>query len=186
MVCERSLSVFLEPAQHQDHSRVEPLDAFGLQFLRHAKVRLGDPAGDTGPGVGIPAHGHGGADFVLSEFDEKDRLLCGEVIDAAADALMHPSYREGFPNVVIEAGAMGLPSIVTDINGSREIILNGTNGIIVPAHSEEALYEAMKRFVTNPHLVHSFAAVARDKVADRYQQDYVHQCIKDFYHMVLQ
>ena len=39
-----------------------------------------------------------------------------------ADCLVFPSYREGFPNVVLEAGAMGLPSIVTDINGSREII----------------------------------------------------------------
>ena len=43
---------------------------------------------------------------------------------AAADCFVFPSYREGFPNTVIEAGAMGLPSIVTDINGSREIITN--------------------------------------------------------------
>ena len=66
---------------------------------------------------------------------------------AQADALVFPSYREGFPNVVIEAGAMGLPSIVTDINGSREIIIDGKNGIIVPSKDEEALYQAMKRFV---------------------------------------
>lgn len=44
---------------------------------------------------------------------------------AASDCFVFPSYREGFPNTVIEAGAMGLPSIVTDINGSREIITNG-------------------------------------------------------------
>lgn len=50
---------------------------------------------------------------------------------AASDALVFPSYREGFPNVVIEAGAMGLPSIVTDINGSREIIIDGENGVIL-------------------------------------------------------
>ena len=42
---------------------------------------------------------------------------------AAADCFVFPSYREGFPNTVLEAGAMGLPSIVTDINGSREIIV---------------------------------------------------------------
>ena len=58
---------------------------------------------------------------------------------AAADALVHPSYREGFPNVVIEAGAMGLASIVTDINGSNEIIIDGENGVIVPPRDEEAL-----------------------------------------------
>ena len=50
---------------------------------------------------------------------------------AASDAFVFPSYREGFPNVVIEAGAMGLPSIVTNINGSREIVINNKNGIIV-------------------------------------------------------
>ena len=42
---------------------------------------------------------------------------------AAADCFVFPSYREGFPNTVLEAGAMGLPSIVTDLNGSREIIV---------------------------------------------------------------
>lgn len=104
---------------------------------------------------------------------------------AAADALIHPSYREGFPNVVIEAGAMELASIVTDINGSREIIRDGKNGVIVPVHNEEALYEAMKRFVTNPALVHSMASTARDLVSDRYEQSYVRQCLKDFYKNVL-
>ncbi|WP_304806216.1 glycosyltransferase, partial [uncultured Muribaculum sp.] len=50
---------------------------------------------------------------------------------AAADCHVLASYREGFPNVVIEAGAMGLPSIVTDINGANEIIVEGKNGTIV-------------------------------------------------------
>ena len=45
---------------------------------------------------------------------------------AAADCFVFPSYREGFPNTVLEAGAMGLPCIVTDINGSREIIVSLT------------------------------------------------------------
>ena len=46
---------------------------------------------------------------------------------ATADCFVFPSYREGFPNTVLEAGAMGLPSIVTDINGSREIITGETH-----------------------------------------------------------
>lgn len=104
---------------------------------------------------------------------------------AAADALVHPSYREGFPNVVIEAGAMELSSIVTDINGSREIIRDGENGIIIPARDEEALYEAMKRFVTDPELVHSMAAAARDLIANRFEQSYVRACLKEYYHQTL-
>lgn len=100
---------------------------------------------------------------------------------AAADALVFPSYREGFPNVVIEAGAMGLPSIVTDINGSREIIIDGENGIIVPSKDAEALYQAMKHFVENSDEVKRMAAKARPLIASRYEQSYVRQCLKDFY-----
>lgn len=103
----------------------------------------------------------------------------------AADALVFPSYREGFPNVVIEAGAMGLPSIVTDINGSREIIIEGENGVIIPSKDEEALYQAMKRFVENPDEVAVMASKARPLIASRYEQGYVRQCLYDFYHEIL-
>ena len=100
---------------------------------------------------------------------------------AAADALVFPSYREGFPNVVLEAGAMGLPSIVTDINGSREIIIEGKNGTIVPPRDEEALYQAMRHWVTHRDEVARMAAEARPLVASRYEQGYVRQCLKEFY-----
>lgn len=102
-----------------------------------------------------------------------------------ADALVFPSYREGFPNVVIEAGAMDLPSIVTDINGSREIIIEGENGTIVPSKDTKALYQAMKRFVENPEDVKRMAANARPLIASRYEQSYVRQCLKDYYKEVL-
>ena len=103
---------------------------------------------------------------------------------AAADALVHPSRREGFPNVVIEAGAMGLASIVTDINGSREIISDGQNGTIVPAQNPEALYAAMKDFLEHPEKVQEMAAAARD-LSKRYEQKYVRQCLDVFYREVL-
>lgn len=103
----------------------------------------------------------------------------------AADALVFPSYREGFPNVVIEAGAMGLPSIVTNINGSREIIKDGENGIIIPPGDEECLYHAMSRFVENPGKVRSMGQTSRPMVASRYEQGYVRQCLKDYYKEIL-
>lgn len=105
---------------------------------------------------------------------------------AAADVLVHPSYREGFPNVVVEAGAMDLSSIVTDINGSREIIREGENGFIVSSGDEEALYEAMKRFIMEPELSHEMAAKAREMIGDRFEQTYVRNCLKEFYHEILQ
>lgn len=103
----------------------------------------------------------------------------------AADAFVFPSYREGFPNVVIEAGAMGLPSIVTDINGSREIVREGENGVIVPSKNVEALYNAMARFVSHPEEVARMAAAARPLIASRFEQGFVHQCLKDYYKEIL-
>lgn len=100
---------------------------------------------------------------------------------AASDALVFPSYREGFPNVVIEAGAMDLPSIVTDINGSREIIRNGVNGIIIPVCDENALYEAMKSMLIDEGSRRNMASNARQLVASRYEQTFVRQCLKDYY-----
>lgn len=104
---------------------------------------------------------------------------------ADADALVFPSYREGFPNVVIEAGAMGLPSIVTDINGSREIIINGQNGVIIPPRDENALFNAMLHFVECPHELEIMASNARPLIASRYEQGYVRKCLYDFYDEIL-
>ena len=103
---------------------------------------------------------------------------------AAADVLVHASYREGFPNVVIEAGAMQLPCIVTDINGSREIVINNRNGIVVPPHQADRLFKAMQWLVCTPSLVRSLAAAARPLVAERYEQDFVRQCLKEYYREV--
>lgn len=102
-----------------------------------------------------------------------------------SDALVFPSYREGFPNVVIEAGAMGLPSIVTDINGSREIIIEGQNGTIIPPRDTAALKNAMTQWIDNPSLVASLAENARQLIATRFEQSYVRQCLKDYYQSLI-
>lgn len=104
---------------------------------------------------------------------------------AASDVFVFPSYREGFPNVVIEAGAMGLPSIVTDINGSREIIIDGNNGIVIPPRQSETLRRAMEVFVTDGEFVSRLAANARPLVASRYEQSFVRNCLKEYYKEIL-
>ena len=100
---------------------------------------------------------------------------------AASDCFVFPSYREGFPNTVMEAGAMDLPCIVTDINGSREIIVNGENGVIIPSKDAEALYQAMKAIVTNKAQTIHYAAQARQMIAERFEQSFVRQCLYEFY-----
>lgn len=92
---------------------------------------------------------------------------------AASDIFVFPSYREGMPNCVLEAGAMGLPCIVTDINGSNEIIVQSENGEIIPSKDTEALYSKMKKWVEQPIKVKGMAAKARQMVADRYEQQMI-------------
>lgn len=105
---------------------------------------------------------------------------------AASDCFVFPSYREGFPNTVLEAGAMGLPCIVTDINGSREIIKDGFNGLIVPSHDADALYEAMEWMLDNPEKRKSMASVSREHITAHFEQGYVRKCLLDYYREILQ
>ena len=99
---------------------------------------------------------------------------------AASEVFVFPSYREGFPNVVLQAGAMGLPSIVTDINGSSEIISEGVNGFIIPSQNEEALYKAMEKLLDSEER-QKLAQQARPQIANRYERKALWKELLKFY-----
>ncbi len=80
---------------------------------------------------------------------------------------------------------MGLPQIVTDINGANEIIVEGKNGTIVPPRDVDALYRVMRRMATDASWRESLASNAREMVACRYEQSFVSQCLYDFYNEIL-
>lgn len=96
---------------------------------------------------------------------------------AISDVLVFPSYREGFPNVVMQAGAMGLPSIVSDINGCNEIIENNSNGFIIPVKDSKAVFEKMKLYLYDNSIYTFHKSMARDKIESRYQQSLVWEAI---------
>lgn len=100
---------------------------------------------------------------------------------AASDCLVLPSYREGFPNSVIEAEALGLPCVVTDINGANEIIAEEENGLIVPPADTESLYSAMKRIAGDRELYSKLQEKALPMVSSRYERGFVWSCLKAFY-----
>lgn len=102
-----------------------------------------------------------------------------------ADCFVMPSYREGFPNTVLEAGAMGLPSIVTDINGSREIIEYEKNGLIVPSKNANALYDAMERMLTDDKTRKIMKSNAREMIVSRFERGFVQKCQIEFYKRIL-
>jgi len=100
---------------------------------------------------------------------------------ALANALIFPSYREGFPNVVMQAGAMGLPCIVTNINGCNEIINEGINGVIVSVKNTAGLLLSMNEFVENSQLFYQLQTTSRSMIATRYNQQVIWEAIKNEY-----
>ena len=109
--------------------------------------------------------------------------LCGRQADvrpymAVSDVFVLPSYREGFGQVLMEACALEVPCITTDIIGCNEIVQNGINGKIVPPRDENALYEAMKWFYEHrDDEVKIMAENARPMIAERYEQHKVWEAL---------
>lgn len=109
------------------------------------------------------------------------------VIDyfAAADTLVFPSYREGFPNVVMQAAAMQLNAIVSDINGCNEIITNGENGWIVPPKNVEQLKDRMIWCFSNPEESEKMGLRSRRLMQEKYERQFVWEELLKEYNRLL-
>jgi glycosyltransferase involved in cell wall biosynthesis len=102
-----------------------------------------------------------------------------------SDLLLFPSYREGFPNVVLQSGAMGVPAIVTDINGCNEIIENDLNGWIIPVKDSNSLLTKMIFAYENESNVLRMGKSSIDLVTRRYSKEYLWNEIEQFYYSIL-
>jgi len=100
---------------------------------------------------------------------------------AISDVFVFPSYREGFPNVVMQAGAMELPCIVTDINGCNEIIEDGVNGLIIPPKNKEQLLAKMQLLLEDSVLRNQLKQNARNMITSRYEQKMVWKALLEEY-----
>ncbi|MGC3946163.1 MAG: glycosyltransferase family 4 protein [Chryseolinea sp.] len=105
----------------------------------------------------------GDPDVVLAGFQRDVRTWL-----LASDVFVFPSYREGFPNVVMQASLLEVPSIVSDINGCNEIITARETGMIVPVKNSEALGAAMKELAGNSEMRTQYGKAAREFVAGNY------------------
>jgi glycosyltransferase involved in cell wall biosynthesis len=104
---------------------------------------------------------------------------------AISNVFVLPSYREGFPNALLQAGAMGLPSIVTNINGSNEIIVNGVNGLIVPVKNIQFLKNSMLELFANENYRSSLSRNAREIIVSLYDNSLVWDGIKNEYDQLI-
>lgn len=103
----------------------------------------------------------------------------------AADVLVFPSYREGFPNVPLQAAAMGLPSIATDINGCNEIIETGVNGLLIPKKDATALQRAMQWMIDHPEERKKMGEAARPRIVELYDRQKIWKALEAEYHFWL-
>lgn len=101
------------------------------------------------------------------------------------DVFVLPSHREGFPMTVMEASAMGLPSVVTDVRGCREAVVDGQNGLIVPLGDVPALAEAIGDLLGNPEKARRLGCAGRRIAEERFDEQRVFNIVKFEYKRLL-
>lgn len=104
---------------------------------------------------------------------------------AMADVLTFPSYREGFPNVVMQAASMQLNAIVTDINGCNEIISDGENGWIIPVENKQQLANKMQWCLENPEKSKEMGLKSRAIMQKDFERSFVQgELLKEYQNLL--
>ena len=98
-----------------------------------------------------------------------------------SDILVFPSYREGFPNVPLQCGAMKKALILSNVTGCNEIVSHNKNGLLVPARNKEELRVAMLELLDNVELRNRFSEEILKSIQDRYEQSIVWNALKSEY-----
>jgi glycosyltransferase involved in cell wall biosynthesis len=101
------------------------------------------------------------------------------------DVLVLPSYREGFPRAPMEASAMGVPAVVTDIRGCREAVEHGVNGLLFPVGDSEALADAVLELLRNHERRRTMGAAGRKMAEERFDEQKVFDRVLEAYERLL-
>jgi glycosyltransferase involved in cell wall biosynthesis len=128
----------------------------------------------------VPVH-------ILERLKNDSRVrLTGPVDDtapfyAAMDIFTLPTYREGFPNTPLEAAAMKVPVVTTDVDGCPEAVENETTGIVVPPKNSTALAEALDRLVRNPEMRQTMGQAGRERVLKKFKPNLIWEALYENY-----
>lgn len=112
---------------------------------------------------------------VVKQIQTDPNVVCTGFVDDTApyydamDILALPTYREGFPNVVLEAQAAGKPAVVTDATGAADSVVDGVTGMIVPTRDSRALGEALAKLLRDPALASAMGENGRKRVVAEFQ-----------------
>lgn len=127
------------------------------------------------------------SDKTIKTINKERRIITTEYQEdlrpylAISDCLVYPSPKMGFPRKVMEAGAMGLVSIVADVSGSNEIIDQRINGVIIPSGDTEELAMAMTRLKVYDDYRNLMSENAKIMVEKRFEQTLVWEAIVEEY-----
>lgn len=98
-----------------------------------------------------------------------------------ASLMVHASYREGFPNTLLQAGAMGCPIVCSAIEGSVDIVAHRQTGLLFQPQQTEDLIAALREALADPAAMQGYAVQLRAKVESNFSQTYLHRCMKEKY-----
>lgn len=104
---------------------------------------------------------------------------------AAADVFCLPSYREGFGSSVLEAAAVGVPSVASRIYGLTDAVEDGVSGLLVPATDSVALAVALKTLLADREFSRSMGQAARRRALERFSRERIVDGLCDFYRRIL-
>jgi glycosyltransferase involved in cell wall biosynthesis len=102
------------------------------------------------------------------------------------DVFVLPSHREGFPRAPMEASAMKVPCVVTDVRGCRQVVTHGRNGIVVPLGDVPALAQAILAVLTNPWLARRLGDEGRRRALDEFDERSVFRSVLAEYARLLE
>jgi len=107
-----------------------------------------------------------------------------QMIYAALDVFALPSHREGFPRAAMEAAAMSVPVVASDVRGCRQVVDDGRTGLLVPPRDARALARAIARLGEDPALRARAAAFARERALAQFDERQVVERVNAAYRRV--
>lgn len=128
---------------------------------------------------------------LIAEYGLQDRMQYLGLRDdirellGAMDLLVLPSYSEGIPRVLMEAAAMGRAAVGTDVRGTREVIVNGETGLLVPPRDPESLAQAIHRLLTDKSLAERMGRFARDRAETHFDERHYFRRTDEAYRRLL-
>ncbi|OGQ25216.1 MAG: glycosyl transferase family 1 [Deltaproteobacteria bacterium RBG_16_71_12] len=152
------------------------------RFPRIRLVIVGETDRLKGDALGQPDAKAAGVDDLCVFTGWRDDLPS---LYAAMDVCVLPSWREGFPRVPMEASAMGIPVVATDIRGCREAVEHGVNGVLVPAKDAGALTRALEALLSDEGARHRLGDGGRRLARERFDERRIFATVERHYRELL-